>query len=104
MADPIGIEGVMDAANNANIKSVVDLLLLNAIANQKTQQDDANSHARIVNGIRESSFGQIVNKMNSLDIQEAAAASRLHRTPSGDAIGDVAAAAMLASKLLEKAS
>lgn len=103
MPEPIGISGTMDAMNNLNVKTVIDTLLTNSIANQKQQQDEANSHRQAMNTIRESSIGQIVNRMNALDPTEAASIARVHRTPSGDSIGDTAAAISLAKQLLDAA-
>jgi hypothetical protein len=53
--------------------------------------------------LAEASTGQILNRMNSLDPLEAASASRVHRTPSGDAAGDVAMAIALAQQLMKGA-
>jgi hypothetical protein len=103
MPDPIGIAQTVDTVNNLNLKSINDLILTNAIANQKSQQDEANSHRQAMNTLRESSTGQMVNKMNSLDTTEAAAIARVHRTPSGDSVVDVARSVALAKMVLSTA-
>jgi len=93
----------MDAMNNLNVKTIIDLILTNAVANQKAQQDEANANTQAINTIRHSSLGQIVNRMNSLDVSEAASIARVQRAPSGDTNTDAATVVALAQQLMKGA-
>ena len=103
MPEPIGIAQTVDAVNNMNVKAIPELILTNAIATQKAQQDEQLANTQVMNAIRQSSAGQIVNRMNSLDPLEASAVSRVHRTPSGDAGTDAATVVALAQALVKGA-
>lgn len=84
--------GVLDAVTNANFKTLAERVAVNAA-----------SHDHRLQLLAESSLGQILNRMNSLDPTEAAAVARVHRTPSGDASTDVALAVALAQQLMKGA-
>ncbi len=84
--------GVLDAVTNANFKTLAERVAVNAA-----------SHDHRLQLLAESSLGQILNRMNSLDPTEAAAIGRVHRTPSGDTAKDVAAAIALAQQLMKGA-
>ena len=85
-------QGVLDAVTNANFKTLAERIAVNAA-----------SHDNRLQLLAEASLGQILNRMNSLDPAQAASIARVHRTPSGDAANDVAAAVALAQQLMKGA-
>lgn len=85
-------QGVLDAVVNSNFKTLAERVAVNAA-----------SHDHRLQLLAESSLGQILNRMNSLDPTEAAAVARVHRTPSGDTANDVAMAVALAQQLMKGA-
>ena len=85
-------QGVLDAVTNTNFKTLAERIAVNAA-----------SHDHRLQLLAESSMGQILNRMNSLDPTEAAAVARVHRTPSGDASTDAALAVAIAQQLVKGA-
>ena len=73
--------GVVDAVVNSNFKTLAEQVAVNAAAHQNR-----------LNLIAESSLGQIVNRMNSLDPTEAAAVSTVVRSDLAKAIADLSGA------------
>lgn len=57
-------QGIIDSVTNTNFKSIAEMQTVNALGHQNR-----------MNAIFESSIGQIVNKMNTLDPTESAAIS-----------------------------
>ena len=84
--------GVVDAVTNANFKTLAERIAVNAA-----------SHDHRLQLLAESSLGQILNRMNSLDPTEAAAVARVHRTPSGDSGIDAATAVGIAQAVIKGA-
>ena len=84
--------GVLESVINSNFKSLAERVAVNAV-----------SHDHRLQLLSEASLGQILNRMNSLDPLEASAASRVHRTPSGDAGTDAATIVALAQQLMKGA-
>lgn len=96
-------DSTLQAVNNGNFKVIGEMGALNALSSQQTQNGSRDGHLARVQVIAEASLGQIVNRMNSLDPLEASAASRVHRTPSGDAGIDAATVVSLAQQLMKGA-
>lgn len=72
--------GVVESVINSNFKILAEQVATNAAA-----------HQHRLNLIAESSIGQIVNKMNSLDPAEAASISTVVRSDFSKAIADLGA-------------
>ena len=98
----MALEQTLDAVNNMNVKMPPDILWADLLNQRNVLNSIQNGHIHRLNVIAESNVGNITENINSMGISEAAAASRLHRTPSGDTVGDVAAAIGLASAILAK--
>lgn len=73
--------GVLESVVNANFKTLAELVASNAAAHQNR-----------LNLIAESSIGQIVNRMNTLDPTEAASISTVVRSDLAKAVADLGAA------------
>ena len=85
-------QGVLDAVTNANFKSVAEMGTLNALGHQNR-----------LNLIAESSLGQILNRMNALDPEEAAAISGVVSSDLSEKLGELSAAVANAQQLMKGA-
>ena len=85
-------QGVLDAVTNANFKSIAEMGTLNALAHQNR-----------LNLIAESSLGQILNRMNSLDPEEAASISGVVSSDLSEKLGEMSAAVANAQQLIKGA-
>ena len=85
-------QGVLDAVTNANFKSIAEMGTLNALAHQNR-----------LNLIAESSLGQILNRMNSLDPEEAASISGVVSSDLSEKLGELSAAVANAQQLFKGA-
>jgi len=93
----ISMPGVLDdsiisAVANANFKSVSELGVLNALG-----------HAKRLDLIAESSLGQILDRMNSLDPTEAAAISGVVTSDLSEKIGELSGAVASAQQMMKGA-
>ena len=84
--------GVLDAVTNANFKSIAEMGTLNALGHQNR-----------LNLIAESSLGQILNRMNSLDPEEAASISGVVSSDLAEKIGELSGAVASAQQLMKGA-
>ena len=100
MPEAIGIEQTMDAANNLNIKAFLDVVLGQVVANNQQSQTQYNKHIARIDAIAEASLSSQLQAHNSYSPVEAAAHSRLTRTPSGEATVDTGAAIAAIQEML----
>ncbi len=100
----MALEQSLDAVNNMNVKIPPDLVWASAINQLNVLNSIQNGHLARLNTISESNVGAICENINQLGITEAAAVSRVHRTPSGDTLTDIAAAIAVATAVLDKAT
>lgn len=70
-------EGVLSSVINSNFKTLAEAVAVNAAANQNLQLQDATSHRNRLNGLFEASLGQMLNRMNSMDIEEAVSVGKV---------------------------
>jgi flagellar motility protein MotE (MotC chaperone) len=84
--------GVLDAVTNSNFKSIAEMGTLDALG-----------HRARLNLLAESSLGQILNRMNSLDPEEAAAISGVVSSDLSEKIGELSAAVASAQQLMKGA-
>jgi hypothetical protein len=73
--------GVLDSVSNSNFKTLGEAVAVNSAAHQNR-----------LNILAESSLGQILNKLNSLDPTEAASVSTVVKSELPKAIADLGAA------------
>lgn len=85
-------QGVLDAVTNANFKSIAEMGTLNALAHQNR-----------LNLIAESSLGQILNRMNALDPEEAAAISGVVSSDLAQKISELSGAVAATQQLMKGA-
>ena len=85
-------QGVLDAVTNANFKTIAEMGTLNALGHQNR-----------LNLIAESSLGQILNRMNALDVEEAAAISGVVSSDLAEKIGELSGAVASAQQLMKGA-
>ena len=85
-------QGVLDAVTNANFKTIAEMGTLNALGHQNR-----------LNLIAESSLGQILNRMNSLDPEEAASIAGVVSSDMAEKIGELSAAVASAQQLMKGA-
>lgn len=74
-------QGVVDGVTNANFKTLAEMQTVNILGHQNRLQM-----------IAESSVGQILNKMNGLDVAEAAAVTKVSEAGLGAEIAKLGAA------------
>ena len=103
MPEEAGDFDVLKKMTDLNVKTIIDLILTNAVANQQAVLSEQLANTQAMNNVRLSSVGQITNRMNSVDPLEASAVSRVHRTPSGDSGTDAATIVALAQQLMKGA-
>lgn len=85
-------QGVLDAVTNANFKSVAEMGTLAALG-----------HANRLNLIAESSLGQILEKLNVLDVAQAAGVTATMSGDLGEKLGELSAAVANAQQLMKGA-
>jgi len=85
-------QGVLDAVTNANFKTIAEMGTLNALGHQNR-----------LNLIAESSLGQILNRMNALDPEEAAAIAGVVSSDLAEKIGELSGAVASAQQLMKGA-
>ena len=85
-------QGVLDAVTNANFKSVAEMGTLAALG-----------HANRLNLIAESSLGQILNRMNALDPEEAASIAGVVSSDLSEKLGELSSAVANAQQLMKGA-
>jgi hypothetical protein len=85
-------QGVLDAVTNANFKTIAEMGTLNALGHQNR-----------LNLIAESSLGQILNRMNALDPEEAAAIAGVVSADLAEKIGELSGAVASAQQLMKGA-
>ena len=85
-------QGVLDAVVNSNFKSIGEMGTLNALAHQNR-----------LNLLAESSLGQILNRMNSLDPAEAASIAGVVSADLGEKLGELSSAVANAQQLMKGA-
>lgn len=84
--------GIIDSVTNANFKAMGEMQVTNALAHQNR-----------LNGIFESSVGQILNKMNTLDPTEAASVATVTEAGLAKAISDLGGAVAGIQQMLKGA-
>lgn len=84
--------GIIDSVTNANFKSLAEMQVVNALGHQNR-----------MNAIFESSIGQIVNKMNTLDPTEAASISGVVSADLSEKISELGAAVAGIQQLMKGA-
>jgi flagellar motility protein MotE (MotC chaperone) len=85
-------QGVLDAVTNANFKTIAEMGTLNALGHQNR-----------LNLIAESSLGQILNRMNALDPEEAASIAGVVSSDLAEKIGELSGAVASAQQLMKGA-
>ena len=85
-------QGVLDAVVNSNFKSIGEMGTLNALAHQNR-----------LNLLAESSLGQILNRMNSLDPAEAASIAGVVSADLSEKLGELSSAVANAQQLMKGA-
>jgi len=85
-------ESTFAAVNNANYKTVAEMGILNALAHQNR-----------VNVIAESALGTMVERMNTLDVAEAAGVSGVVSSDLAEIIGNLSGAVANAQQLMKGA-
>lgn len=85
-------QGVLDAVTNSNFKSVAEMGTLNAL-----------SHQNRLNLIAEASLGQILEKLNTLDVAQAAGLTPVMSGDMGEKLGELSAAVANAQQLMKGA-
>jgi len=85
-------QGTLDAANNVNAKNLMEMQVVNALGHQNR-----------MNAIFESSIGQIVNKMNTLDPTESAAISGVIKSDLSKDVAALGAAIAALQQMLKGA-
>ena len=85
--------GVLDAVTNANFKALAEQSTMNMLGHQQRLQL-----------IAESSIGQILNRMNALDPEEAAAISGVVSSDLAEKIGELSGAVASAQQLMKGAN
>jgi hypothetical protein len=97
MADPVVTVGGLDPAiiseiANANFKVVAGQQAV-GLARQSTMMgDDAISHQRVINGIREAVFGAIAKGITKVDVETAMAETKLLTSDLAQKIAELDAA------------
>ena len=84
--------GIIDSVTNANFKAMAEMQVTNAL-----------QHQNRMNAIFESSIGQIVNKMNTLDPTEAASVATVTEAGMAEALASLGAAVSGIQQLLKGA-
>jgi hypothetical protein len=85
-------QGILDSVTNTNFKAIAEMQTVNALGHQNR-----------MNAIFESSIGQIVNKMNTLDPTESAAISGVVKSDLSKDIAALGAAVAGLQQLLKGA-
>lgn len=85
-------QGVLQATINANYKAMAEMQVTNALGHQNR-----------MNAIFESSIGQIVNKMNTLDPTEAASVATVTEAGLAEAISQLGGAVAGIQQMLKGA-
>ena len=83
---------VLAAVANGNFKTIAEMGTYNALAHQNR-----------VNVLAEASLGQILNRMNSLDPEEAASISGVVSSDLAEKIGELSGAVASAQQLMKGA-
>jgi len=84
---------VLAAVANSNFKTVAEMGTLNALAHQNR-----------INVLAEASLGQILNRMNSLDPEEAAAIAGVVSSDLAEKLGELAGAIASSQQLMKGAN
>lgn len=84
--------GIVDSVTNANFKAMAEMQVTNAL-----------QHQNRMNAIFESSIGQIVNKMNTLDPTEAASVRTVSESGLAKSLSDLGAAVSGIQQMLKGA-
>lgn len=85
-------EDIVAAVSNSNFKAMAEMQLTNALAHQNR-----------VNVIAESSLGAILERMNTLDVAEAAGVSGVVASDLAEVIGQLSGAVANAQQLMKGA-
>lgn len=85
-------DSTFQAVNNSNFKSIAEMGVLNALAHQNR-----------VNVIAESSMGQILERMNTLDPKEAAGVTAVQAGDLAEKLGELSSAVANAQQLFKGA-
>ena len=85
-------EGVLAATINANFKTLAEMQTVNILGHQSRLQL-----------IAESSVGQILNKMNGLDVAEAAAVTKVSEAGLAEKLGELGSAVAGIQQLMKGA-
>jgi len=85
-------EDILAAVANANFKSMAEMQLTNSLAHQNR-----------VNLIAESSLGTILERMNTLDVSEAAGVAGVVNADLAEIIGQLSGAVANAQQLMKGA-
>ena len=85
-------ETILEAVANSNFKAMAEMQLTNAL-----------SHQNRVNLIAESSLGTILERMNTLDVSEAAGVAGVVNADLAEIIGQLSGAVASAQQLMKGA-
>jgi hypothetical protein len=82
-------QGVLDAVTNANFKTIAEAAAVGLAQAQAASAQNLASHQQRLQLLAESSMGQILNRMNSLDSEEAAAIAKVEKSDLGKLITEL---------------
>ena len=85
-------QGVLDSTVNSNFKTIAEMQTVNALGHQNR-----------MNAIFESSIGQIVNKMNTLDPTEAASVAGVVSSDLAEKVAELGTAVAGIQQLMKGA-
>ena len=86
-------EGILGSVVNSNFKTMAEMQVVNALGHQNR-----------MNGLFESSMGQILNKMNVLDPTEAASVATVTEAGLAEALASLGSAVAGIQQLLKGAN
>ena len=81
--------GIIDSVSNSNFKTVAEAAAVSLAQAQAISAQNLASHQQRLQLIAESSMGQILNRMNALDPEEAASISKVEKSDLGKVISEL---------------
>lgn len=96
-------QGVLDGVVNANFKTVAEAAAVGLAQAMAIQAQNAASHQQRLNLLAESSLAQTLNKMNSLDPEEAASISKVEKSDIAKQITEIGAQVAALQQLMKGA-
>jgi len=81
--------GIIDSVSNSNFKTVAEAAAVGLAQAQAISAQNLASHQQRLQLLAESSMGQILNRMNALDPEEAASISKVEKSDLGKIISEL---------------